>query len=68
MTEAENGVRMKCRVGKWGRDRDSVSGSRALGRDVKKSQRQEPWVPGGGPGNQVGLRGWRLTLRPQRRC
>lgn len=29
-----------------------MSGSRAMGRDVRKSQRQEPWVPGGVLGNQ----------------
>ena len=39
------------------RDRDSVSGSRALGRNIRKSQGQEPWVPGGDLGNQGGSKG-----------
>lgn len=34
-----------------------MSGSRALGRNIRKSQGQEPWVPGGDLGNQGGSKG-----------
>ena len=52
MTEAGNGVGMKHRVGKQGRDGDRMSGSRALGRDVRESQGQEFQVSGRRLGDQ----------------